>query len=79
MPNWNKTIHLKDLLHDPEQDIEELTKEVIGRMKCCLPVETDIDLIDIVEMFKEAVDVESFDWALAEFYDYADRERVWVA
>lgn len=87
MPEWRKTVRLKQLLsHDaeiPSSVLRETALKFAERLKREPEYETDIDLLTIVDQFEDIAEaddatLQDFNDLLAELYDWADAERVWI-
>jgi hypothetical protein len=87
MPDWRKTIRLKQFLsHDsqiPSSVISETALKFAERLKREPEYEDDFELLTIVDQFEDLAEsddatVVDFNEVLAELYDWADIERVWI-
>jgi hypothetical protein len=87
MPDWRKTIRLKQFLsHDSEiplSVISETALKFAERLKREPEYEDDFELLTIVDQFEDLAEsddatVVDFNEVLAELYDWADVERVWI-
>jgi hypothetical protein len=75
---WLATIRIKHLLTDEEeltpQQINEKGKAVAAALKGCKPFDND----DVVDRFETVDELDEFNDALREMYDYCDAVRIWV-
>lgn len=83
-PIWSLTITIKPILHEggitPAEVIDK-GKEIADVISKAV-TEFDPELTDIVEWFGDlgaAPDANDLDEVLDQFYDWADRHRVWIA
>lgn len=87
MPHWRREIRLKQWLStdDSPANAREVAGKVAERLKQELGLDyEEIDLIPIIDEFEgiaesSDADVDDFNDVLAQLYDWADRERVWIA
>jgi hypothetical protein len=76
---WHYTLKLGDIFHDDAMPFEQKRDEIVRRIKATTFWNPDnFELSDVMEGLEQADDVPEFDEAWADFYDYADRERIWV-
>ena len=79
MPHWRYTLRLADIFHDDDIPFERKRDEIVRRIKAEKFWSPDnFELSDVMEGLEQADDVPEFDEAWADFYDYAERERIWV-
>lgn len=81
MANWKETLNLKDL-HDAYRDgtlpVKELANKVHAR---CMNLKCAGDPIfqDVISMLIDIDDIETYDEALSDIYNYGDiGHRIWV-
>lgn len=76
---WLHTLHLSDVFHDDTLPFETLRDTIVARVRALsLHGVTAIRRDDLAEELADTADVEEFDAAWAEFYDFADATRIWV-
>lgn len=76
---WRYTLKLVDVFHDDDMPFEEKRDEIVRRIKAAKFYDpAGWELGDVMDGLEQAEDVGEFDEAWADFYDWADRERVWV-
>lgn len=79
---WNHRLDLRDVFHDESRSFEEKRDEIVRRIRAASWFRTSdrsLFLDDIVDELADAQDGGEWDGPWDEFYDYADRERIWVA
>lgn len=84
---WRKTIDIKAILHRDQGNLDPAYVAGVGKEIAALvranvkDDEWTFELDDVLEMLED-IDlddaVEAFNGALADLYDWADRERVWL-
>lgn len=80
MTDWRCTLNVRDVFHNDSVPFEQMRDTVAARIKK-LPAyvdDNDFSILDVVEGLASAEDVAEFDEWWSEFYDWADRELVWV-
>ena len=84
-PIWAETIDLSKFFHDeslPFKAIRDTTVQLIKASRWwqqrSKPVLDNQECLDCVEGLAQALDGDEFDMYWNEFYDLADRDRVWV-
>ena len=79
MANWKHRLQLGDIFHSDEIPFEQKRDEIVKRIKAAKWFDAnDFTLEEIVEGIHQSPDTEEFDGWWDEFYDWADRNRVWV-
>lgn len=83
MPAWHIKIHgIAPLIEAWEEgdELAPLTKDVshIVRTAVSYVEGDDLELDEAIGNIEDASTREEFDEAMAELYDWADRERVWI-
>jgi hypothetical protein len=77
MPTWRHTLKLADIFHDDATPFEQKRDEIVRRIKAAEFYSPDnFKPSDVMEGLEQAEDIDDFDDAWADFYDYADRERI---
>jgi len=76
---WLYTLKLNDIFHNDDMPFEQKRDAIVRRIKAQKFWDPDnFELSDVMEGLEQADDVSEFDEAWGDFYDYADRERIWV-
>ena len=79
MPDWKTRVEMADLSLAFEKGTmtsSEAGKEMASRLKQNKYHE---ELDEIIDMFENVEDVQDFDYALGELYDFGDEDhRIWV-
>lgn len=79
MAHWEYKLRLKDIWHDEDMPFEEKRDEIVRRINASrFWTEDDYHLTCAVDGLESAVDLDDFDDAWNDFYDWADDVRVWV-
>jgi len=83
MATWIKTLNFSAWYHNDDIGIKQkanLAKAALEKLAKTPGKQwgDDFDLLDAIDQFAEAEDVESFDDGMRTLYDWADKERVWV-
>lgn len=81
MPNWKRTIDLKDTFHNDDLTIPQKAKVIVERIKASGWVEDTAypdTLRDHLAELEEALNATEFGWAWGTIYDVADEDRVWL-
>lgn len=79
MSNWKTNLDLKDVwtAHDEERmTTSEVAAAVSERLAEQFPEDDEIEAI--VEQFQAVEDVEEFNNAMSDLYDWADEARCWI-
>lgn len=77
MPEWRRTINIKDHL-DPDKPLAEVRDPVVTILQADLAYHTDPEFIWAVDAMANSDTVSMFDEALTSLYDWADYNRVWI-
>jgi hypothetical protein len=81
-PRWRRTIDLKQFLSDDDSD--ENARKVAGRIATVLRRQPEYDELNFSELALIVQELETVENArelnetLAEVYDWADGERIWI-
>lgn len=79
MSLWLCTLKLKDIFHDETKSFEQRRDVIAARIKtAAFYDENDFELVDMVDQLEFAETAEAFNDYWAEFYNWADDNRVWV-
>lgn len=79
MPTWKHTLRLADVFNNEDMPFERKRDTIVRRIKKSkFWNPDDFELSDVMEGLEQAEDIAEFDEAWGDFYDYADRERIWV-
>lgn len=79
MPQWKRTIDLKDIFHNDDLSIPAKAKIIVTRIKESGWLEDTPypdTLRDHLAELGEALNATEFDWAWSDVYDVADEDRV---
>lgn len=78
-PQWSIRVELGDVFHDDDMPWAEKRSRICARIEAatsrCMP---DWDLEEIIEEIHASQNPDEFDLVWDRFYDWADRNRVWV-
>ena len=79
MAVWLHTLKLGDIFHDENMSFPAKRDEIVDRIrKASFYDEDDSELNDLIWDLDTADDLEEFDFVWNHFYDWCDRERVWL-
>lgn len=77
---WFHKLDLTDVFHNDDLTFEQKRNEIAHRIRTSRFFAADeLYLTEIYQRIEDAEDTDEFDDVWEEFYDYADRERIWVA
>lgn len=77
MNHWRQTLHLGDVWREESLTFAERRDIIVSRVRGLNPL--DSALKEIADGLADSDDVDEFDGWWSAFYDWADRERVWVS
>lgn len=89
MPKWNKTIDIKTILHRDQENtdpahVAQVAKDIAALLRANTSEDEQAyrlgDALDAMESIApdDSYACEEFNEALADVYDWADVERVWL-
>jgi hypothetical protein len=76
MRTWLLRLDVSDIFRNEDIPLRQRFAEIARRVRALNPL--DSYLQEIAERIEDAQDVDEFDEAWDEFYDWADHERCWV-
>jgi hypothetical protein len=77
MPVWRRTLNIKQFL-DPSKPLARVRDPMVSMLRLDGAYDANQEFAEIVDWLAEAADVEDFDTALADLYDWADQHRIWM-
>lgn len=85
MTNWKAKLKLGDVFHSETMPFADRRDAIVARIRsagwykrAAADEDDGYEIQDIVDELAEAETADAFDDVWSEFYDYADRERIWV-
>jgi hypothetical protein len=76
--NWKRTVDIKQFLNIDGMSDSATAKRIVSRIRAAFPDWEDTDLCEICWQFDDVETLDDLNSALAELYDWADAELVWL-